>query len=72
MDNILIFTKILKEHHNIVDQVLVILEKSKLILQSKKCLFHQMKTDYLNVIISKDSVEVDPTKIKRNIRIART
>ena len=23
-----------------------------------------MKTDYLNVIISKDSVKVDPTKIK--------
>ena len=65
MNNILIFTKTLEEHHNIVDQVLAILEKNKLILQSKKCLFHQIKIDYLGVIISKDSVKVDPTKIKR-------
>ena len=40
MSNILIFTETLEEHYNIVDQVLAILEKNKLILQSKKCLFY--------------------------------
>ena len=65
MNNILIFTKTLEEHHNIVDQVLAILEKNKLILQSNKCLFYQTKIDYLSVIISKDSIKVNPTKIKR-------
>jgi len=65
MNNILIFTKTLEEHHNIVDQVLTILEKNKLILQSNKCLFYQTKIDYLSVIISKDSIKVNPTKIKR-------
>jgi len=40
MKNILIFTKTLEEYCNIVDQVLAILEKNKLILQSKKYLFH--------------------------------
>jgi len=64
MDDILIFIKILKEYCNIIDQVLAILEKNKLILQSKKYLFHQTKINYLSVIIFKDSIEVDPTKIK--------
>jgi len=65
INNILIFTKTLEEHCNIVDQVLIILEKNKLTWQSKKCLFYQTKIDYLDVIISKSSVKVDPTKINR-------
>jgi len=32
LDDILIFTKILKEHHNIINQMLIILKKNKLIL----------------------------------------
>ena len=36
IDNILIFTETLEKYYNIIDQVLVILEKNKLILQSKK------------------------------------
>ena len=40
MRNILIFTETLEEHCNIVDQVLAILEKNKLTLQSKKYLFY--------------------------------
>ena len=40
MNDILIFTKTLEEHCNIVGQVLIILKKNKLILQLKKCSFH--------------------------------
>jgi len=44
--------------------VLKILKDNKLSVQTKKCLFYQKKIDYLGVIISKDSMEVDPAKIK--------
>ena len=33
-------------------------------LHPKKCKFHQTKVDYLGVILSQNSVEADPTKIK--------
>jgi len=65
MNNILIFTKTLEKYYNIIDQVLIIIEKNKLILQLKKCLFYQIKINYLSIIISKNSVEVDLTKIKK-------
>ena len=45
-------------------QVLQILANNKLLLHPKKCKFHQMKIEYLGVILSQDSVEADPTKIK--------
>jgi len=65
MDDILIFSKILQEHLDIIIDVLKILKNNKLLVQTKKYLFHQKRIDYLRVIISKDSVEVDPMKIKR-------
>ena len=64
INNILIFTKTIEKHHNIVDCVLVILERNKLTLQSKKYQFHKTKIDYLGIIISRNSVKVNPTKIK--------
>jgi len=65
MDDILIFSKTLEEHSGTVKEVLKILSNNKLSIQTKKCRFHQTKIDYLGVIISKNSVEVDPIKIKR-------
>ena len=64
MDNILIFTQTMEEHKSIVWQVLQILANNKLSLHPKKCKFHQMKIEYLGVILSQDSVKADPTKIK--------
>jgi len=64
MDNILIFLKTLTEHRVIVRRVLRILNNNKLSVQTKNCWFHQTKIDYLGIIISKDSIEVDPEKIK--------
>jgi len=65
IDNILVFTKTIEEYHDVVNWVLAILEKNKLTLQSKKHLFHQTKIDYLDIIISKNSVEIDPEKVKK-------
>jgi len=64
IDNILIFSKTLEEHSRIVKKVLKILNNNKLSIQTKKCYFHQTKIDYLEVIISKNSVEVNTIKIK--------
>ena len=64
MDDILIFTQTMKEHRSIVQQVLQILANNKLSLHPKKCKFHQMKIEYLGVVLSQDSMEADPTKIK--------
>ena len=64
MDDILIFSKTLTEHKVIVRRVLRILNNNKLSVQTKKCWFHQTKIDYLGIIISKDSIKVDPEKIK--------
>ena len=64
MDDILIFSRTLEKHSGIVKEVLKILSNNKLSIQTKKCRFHQTKIDYLGVIISKNSVEVDPVKIK--------
>jgi len=64
MNDILIFTQTMEEHRNIVQQVLQILANNKLSLHPKKCKFYQTKIEYLGVILSQDSVEADPTKIK--------
>ena len=64
MDNILIFSKTLQEHSDIVMDMLKFLKDNKLLVQTKKCLFYQKRIDYLGVIISKDSVEIDPAKIR--------
>jgi len=50
--------------YGIVKEVLKILSDNKLLIQTKKCHFHQTKIDYLGVIISKNSIEVDSIKIK--------
>jgi len=64
IDNILIFSQTMDEHRSIVKQVLQILADSKLLLHPKKCKFHQTKIEYLGVILSQDSIETDPTKMK--------
>jgi len=40
------------------------LADNKLLLYPKKCKFHQTKIEYLGVILSQDSIETDPTKMK--------
>jgi len=64
IDDILIFTQTMEEHRDVVRQVLQILADNKLSLHPKKCKFHQTKIDYPRVILSQDSIEGDPAKIK--------
>ncbi len=63
LDNILIFSKNLNKHRQIVKCVLQRLRENKLFLKVEKCKFEVLETEYLGVIISEDSVRMDPVKI---------
>ncbi len=63
LDDILIFSKMLDEHRRIVKRILQRLRKHKLFLKAEKCEFEVLETEYLGVIISENSVRMDPVKI---------
>jgi len=63
LDNILIFTETLEEHQKITRRILELLEKHKLYLRPDKCKFEKTTIEYLGVIISHNSVTMDPIKI---------
>ncbi len=63
LDDILIFSKDLGEHRRIVKRVLQRLCENKLFLKAEKCEFEVLETEYLGVIISKNSIRMDPVKI---------
>src|SRR6266567_7449673 len=63
LDNILIFTETIDEHQKVTCQVLELLEKHKLYLQLDKCKFERTTVEYLGVIISHNSVAMDPVKV---------
>jgi hypothetical protein len=63
LDDILIFTKTVEHHRQVTRQVLRILEENRLFLKPSKCEFEKTKVEYLGVIISHNSVEMDPVKV---------
>ena len=64
MDDIFIFCSQTKEqHHVIIVQVLVILHRHWLYLKAEKCMFAQPMLEYLNLILSKGCVKMDPIKV---------
>src|ERR1700679_3236270 len=63
LDDILIFTETIEQHRAITRRVLQLLKENKLFLKPDKCKFEKTKVEYLRVIISHNSVEMDPVKI---------
>ncbi|VDC05314.1 unnamed protein product [Peniophora sp. CBMAI 1063] len=63
LDNILIFTKTLKEHCRVTQEVLRILQENKLYFKPEKCKFEQIKIKYLGMIIEEGHVCMDPAKL---------
>ena len=63
LDDILIFTETIKQHREVTRRVLKLLEENQLFLKPEKCEFEQTKVEYLGVIISHNSVEMDPVKV---------
>ena len=65
MDDILVYSPTLSKHQQIVCQVLATLRKWRLFLKPEKCKFEQKEVEYLRLVISKDHVTLDPTKVCR-------
>src|SRR5258708_5429873 len=63
MDNILIYSPTLSKHWQIVCQVLATLRRWRLFLKPEKCKFEQKEVEYLRLVISKDHVTMDLTKV---------
>jgi len=63
LDDILIFTETLEEHRRITRRVMELLRKNNLFLKPEKCEFEKTEVEYLGVIISQNSVKMDPAKV---------
>ena len=63
MDNILIFSKSMAEHINIINQVLQILHNNNLYLKPEKCEFYKEKLNYLRFTISKDHIAMEDSMV---------
>ena len=63
MDDILIYSKHLKEHRQVVREVLKRLEHYDLYLKPEKCEFKKDSMEYLGMIICPGEVQMDPGKV---------
>ena len=64
MDDILIYSCTLSDHWWTICQVLTTLCKWRLFLKPEKCKFEQKEVEYLGLVISKDPLAMDPTKVR--------
>jgi len=63
IDNILIFSKNPKEHHERTIQVLKQLKDKDLFLEPEKCIFNAKEVKYLGFIVKPNEISMDPTKL---------
>lgn len=64
MDNILIATADdLERHRTIVREVLQVMKNKSLFLKLTKCEFEKCRMEYLGLILDRDTIRPDPTKI---------
>jgi len=63
LDDILIFTKTEKEHTQVVQWVLQVLQENKLFLCLEKCKFYKEQIEYLGLVISENEVSMDLVKV---------
>jgi len=62
LDDILIFSKNLKEHKQHVQKVMEILREHKLYAKRSKCAFAQTEVEFLGHIMSQEGIATDPRK----------
>src|SRR6266446_2149189 len=65
MDDILVYSHTLSNHWWIVCQILSTLQEQRLFLKPEKCKFEQKEVEYLGLVISKDCIAMDLTKVRR-------
>lgn len=62
-DDILIYSKSMKDHIEHLKQVLEVLEAENFFAKMSKCVFGSKEVNYLGHLISKEGVKVDPQKL---------
>jgi len=63
LNNILIFGICLKEHRQLIKEMLKRLQFNDLYAKVEKCFFEQSSIKYLGVIISENKVQIDEEKL---------
>jgi hypothetical protein len=64
LDDILIYSDNLEQHHQHVHLILKRVEEVGLTLKASKCEFHTDRTKYLEYIISPMGIQMDPKKVR--------
>jgi hypothetical protein len=64
LDDILIYTKTIKEHRKVMRKVLCRLKKNNLYLRPAKCKFECTKVEYLGMLIQENHVSMNPAKVQ--------
>lgn len=64
LDDILIFSKNLEEHQQVVREVLRRLQQHGLYAKASKCEFHRSSVEFLGMIVSRKGLEMCPDKVQ--------
>jgi hypothetical protein len=64
LNDIMIYSKILKEHVSHIFKVLECLDIRNLHLKPKKCEFHREKIDFLEFVVERHEVRMNPKKLR--------
>ncbi len=64
LNDIIIYSKILKEHVSYIFKVLECLNKRNLHLKLKKCEFHQKEVDFLEFVVRQYEVRMNLEKLR--------
>jgi hypothetical protein len=64
LNDIMIYSITLKKHVQHVSQVLECLNKRDLRLKPKKCEFHREEVDFLEFVVKRHGIRMNPEKIK--------
>ena len=63
MDDILVYTRTIEHHREVITRVLDMLRKHRLYLKAEKCTFECTTVEYLGLVLLEGQVEMDPIKI---------
>ena len=66
IDDLMIYTKIdnIQEHERIIKKVLKCLEEHDLFAKPEKCTFSVQEVEFLSIIVSKEGIKMDDSKVK--------
>ena len=64
LDNVVVYSKTLKEHIWHMQEILKQLQARGLYVQKEKCKFHKKIIEFLGIVISRGFIQIDPKKVK--------